>query len=245
MLTPDGKHFPRNPDKFVFDEEVAAIFDDIAARSIPHYHAAHRLHAGLAARSLSKPNPRILDVGASLGAFYSHLTTEGAPLHGRKDFTYVAVDNSAAMCEGLKKRHGDAVTTIQADVLDPEWLPADYRSAQYDVVCCYYVIQFLPPDVQYRILAKLARMVAPGGCFFLGHKIKVDGRLGAALHEQYIQWRMANGYTRAEIDAKTAALKNSMWVQKQQDIITRMEYHFTEVQETTRFTVFATLAAFK
>ncbi|MGY0523036.1 hypothetical protein ACW0JY_38935, partial [Pseudomonas aeruginosa] len=76
----------------------------------------------------------------------------------------------------------------------------------YDVVNLSYVLQFITPAVQRRVLAKVVEMVRPGGLLFIGAKYEVLGQVGEMPHRQYIEWRIERGYSREEIEAKTKAL---------------------------------------
>lgn len=240
MLTTDGTpvHFPANPAKFEFDGEVAKIFPDMAARSIPNFHAAHAAHVNMAAALLSTPGCRVLDIGASRGHFYAHMLEAGY-----RDTKYVAVDNSEAMCSLLKKDYPEAEVHCM-DLREPGFRQL-VSGQQFDIVVCNYVAQFLPPADQIPMLLSLLGVLAPGGMFFLGHKSKHYGSLGEAAHLEYLRFRMQNGYTREEIEAKTLALKGSMFPMDHAFVMSLLATACREVQETTRFMMFSTIAARK
>lgn len=235
-------HFPADPTKFVFDEEVAQIFPDMAARSIPHFLLGHKSHAKIVASSpalIGAESCRVLDIGASRGHFLQHLLAQNVPCR----IDYTGVDYSAPMCKLLQEEFPDA-TVMHSDITSPEfntWLSGE----QFDVVCCNYVLQFLQPNTQMAALSRLLHAVKPGGLFFLGHKARHEGLLGEQAHELYIQWRMINGYTREEVEAKTAALKGSMFPMSHHAVMTMLRNTFSEVQETSRFMMFSTVAARK
>ena len=196
-------HMPANPEKFEFDKEVAEVFPDMAVRSIPNFLQAHRSNARLAQKMLiSKGRCRILDAGASRGHFISELTALSV---GR--LSVVALDYSAPMLEHLK-RDFPQVDARHVDMTSEEFLSSDET---FDVVNCSYVLQFIPLQRQDAVLRKLCSMVRPGGLMFFGAKMAVHGEIGEFLQEEYIRWRVRQGYSRQEIEAKTAALKNSMW----------------------------------
>ena len=231
-------HFPANPQYFQFDSEVAKIFPDMAARSIPNFHQAHMLHVQMAMPALSSPGCRILDVGASRGHFYSHVKASGA-----EGVEYTAVDSSEAMCDAIRAEYPEA-TVLCEDASVPDFWSEKVRD-KFDIICCNYTLQFMPVGSPFFVLNACYRKLVQGGYFFLGHKSQHNGQLGEAAHEQYIRWRMGNGYTRDEIEAKTKALKGSMFPMNHEDVVTTLRARYAEVQETTRFLMFSTLAARK
>lgn len=198
-------HFP-DGDKFVFDKEVADIFPSMAKRAIPLFYETHKLHANLCRPWLDRAEGvRILDVGASRGAFLSALR-ELTPL--RYIDHIVAMDISEPMCQHLRAEY-PGVQVIHRDITSPEFFAMD--DGAWDIINCTYVVQFVKPEHQVAVLRKLTRMLAPGGVLFLGQKMDSSGPVGRLLHAEYIRFRRENGYTDEEIEAKTAALQNSMW----------------------------------
>lgn len=198
-------HMPANPDKFEFDTEVAEVFPDMAVRSIPNFLQAHKAHARIAeALMFSHGRLRVLDAGASRGHFIQAIRQTS---HHRPSI--VALDYSEAMVEHLKRDYRKGVEVRLCDMSSPEFLNSDET---FDVINASYVLQFIPLNCQDAVLRKLCNMVRPGGLLFFGAKMAVHGELGALLQDEYIRWRMRQGYSREEIEAKTAALKNSMWL---------------------------------
>lgn len=240
----DGRviHMPKNPDVFQFDDEVAKIFPDMARRSIPMYHEAHRAHAAMLAPWLQFRDVDVLDIGASRGEFFRYVETM-YPEHIRgKDVRYTAIDNSQAMLNMLSRDFPNAYCR-KMDLLSDDFLCLD---RQYDIIVCNYIIQFIPPEHQWRILTKIAQLVRPGGVLVFGHKAASSGMMGKVAHDEYIEFRIRNGYSRAEIEAKTKALANAMWTQDHEELKTGLlGLGFTEIVETTRWMMFNTFVAMK
>lgn len=240
----DGRevHFPDDPERFSFNSEVSKIFDSMALRSIPNYAEAHAAHARML-KDWVKPGARILDVGASRGAFLRALFQEYPDLNTPESAVNVhAIDNSPDMCEYLT-RDFPYVYVRQEDLASPSFLYVE--QAKYDVICANYVLQFSPREKQEAVLVKLMHMVRVGGVLILGHKAAHYGFSGAAAHEEYIRFRMANGYTREEIEAKTKALQNSMFPMDHAKLMRILSLHYAEVTETFRYMMFSTLFAVK
>lgn len=234
-------HFPADPKKFAFDPEVAKIFEDMAIRSIPNFLQAHDCHASMARPWLQVPGATVMDVGASRGSFFRALQKHYPRQMANGDIKLHAIDNSDKMCEYLR---GD-FTTAQVECLDitsDEFLG---RIEQYDIVCAHYVLQFIHPDKQQEVLSKIFRMVKQGGVLIFGHKAMHHGDTGALSHEEYIRFRLENGYTMEEIKAKTLALKGSMFPMKHGRLMSAVRTHFSDVSETFRFMMFSTFFAVK
>lgn len=233
-------HFPADSGKFSFDSEVSAIFHDMARRSIPNFFEAHAAHARMLGPWM-RPGVRILDIGASRGAFLQALETQYPGLISSGKAYVVAVDNSESMCDYLRSEFP------HADVRNQSVTGPEFRSMQerFDVVCCHYTLQFVHPDYQTQALHKIIGAVRRQGVFIYGHKAQYHGQSGSLAHEEYIRFRMANGYTREEIEAKTRALKGSMFPLDHQRLLNVLQHSFDEVTETYRFMMFSTLFAVK
>lgn len=233
-------HFPANPNKFAFDAPVAAIFENMADRSIPNFRASHAAHAAMLHDWITQPaGASILDVGSSRGAFLAAIRAmypENWP-----GLSIQAVDNSPAMCEYLSQDFPDILVHCE-DIAGDEF---QSRKRQYDVVCVHYVLQFISIPDQWKVLLHLFSLVRPGGVLVFGHKSEHHGRSGELAHEEYIKFRIGNGYTREEIEAKTLALRGSMFPMNHEAVLAAVKRNFSDVSETFRFMMFSALFAIK
>lgn len=201
-------HFPQG-DKFQFDAEVSHIFEDMAKRSIPMYEEAHRLHASLLAPILDRGDKvTVYDIGASRGHFFKEICNQLQidVKEGDSRFNFVAVDQSMHMLDRLKEEM-PWVQTVESDALQLVDLqePAD-------IICLFYLLQFIHEAGDKLALLQWAnRNIREGGIVLLGQKERVSPTYCAMFDDEYYQFRMRNGYSLAEIQAKTKALKNSMW----------------------------------
>lgn len=231
-------HMPNNPDKFVFDTEVSAIFPDMAARSIPMYHEAHAMNARMAGPWVARAGAEILDIGASRGAFLRALDD----LYGIENLDIKATDNSPAMV-GYMRKDFPSVQVEQVDITGRGFLQC---MNTYDVINCTYVLQFIPENLQRLVLSKICSMVRRGGVLFMAQKSKDLSPIGEVVHEEYIRWRMANGYTREEIEAKTKALAGSMWPMTEKLLTEDLRsMGMTEVTRTCSWGPFSNLMCIK
>jgi len=239
-------HIPANPDVFQFDEEVSRIFPDMASRAIPMYHEAHRAHVAMLEEFLSRGLRSVLDIGASRGAFFMHLL-DCPGLRNRVEdrlLSLTAVEYSPYMADHLRRDFPQSM--VYQDDLSDAASPSKWRDFLYDVVVCNYVLQFIPYERQMRALQKVIASVRPGGFLIFGHKEALPSGDGSALaHDEYIRFRLRNGYTQAEIDAKTKALKGSMFTMSNVTLRSILEDRGFIVTETTRWMHFNTLIAQK
>lgn len=233
-IAADGRavHFPHG-DTFVFDSEVAEIFPDMALRSIPLFYETHALHAGVCRPWMEQEEVVIFDVGASRGAFLTELHTRYDL--NRPEVFVSACDLSFDMAAKLHSQYPFVAVEVM-DVTGDKF--AALPNEKCDIINCTYVMQFLPVDKQVAFLRKLSRMLKPGGVMFLGQKMLCEGPAGRLLQEQYIDFRLRNGYTREEIEAKTAALANSMWPMPDTVLVEYLNKFGLETVETTRWGVF-------
>lgn len=234
-------HFPADPQKFIFDAEVANVFDDMAVRAIPNFLAAHEAHTSMCFPWLSIHGVSVMDIGASRGAFFREIQRQHPEKVENGDITLHAVDNSEQMCNYLRQDFPKA-DVQQVDVTSSEFLN---DSRTYDIVCANYILQFVPEHLQTQVLARVFKMVRQGGVLIFGHKSMHHGESGDLSHEQYIKFRLANGYTMEEITAKTRALRGSMFPMKHGRLMSSVRTHFSDVSETFRFMMFSTFFAIK
>lgn len=242
--TADGRpvHVPANPKRFEFDAEVSRIFPDMAERSIPNFSEAHYSHAAMIVAMLrDSATYEVMDIGASRGAFFKELKDANFAYPSSKFFTLSAIENSKPMLKYLERDFPHA-RLYEMDLESDEF---QAFTGTYHVVCVNYVLQFVRPEHQERVLQKIIGMVKPGGILVFGHKSKHYGILGDAAHERYISFRMAQGYSLEEIEAKTAALRGSMFPMDHHKLMETLHANFSVVQETYRFMMFSTLMAVK
>lgn len=248
--TEGGKvvHFPKNADVFQFDAEVSKIFPDMARRSIPMYWEGHRAHAAMLKEvfETARPPARILDIGASRGAFLRALISEYGESHLRAgDWEYTALDHSLPMVQYMQDDFSHLPIDVQQEDITTEYFLSRPEGV-YDVVNMNYVLQFIHPADQLMVLRKVCALVKPGGVLILGQKDAFETMLGQSAHQEYMNFRVRNGYSREEIAAKTKALKGAMYPMNHSVLVTNVYLNgFREVYQTTRWMMFNTLYCIK
>lgn len=186
---------------FRFDAAVAGAFDDMAARSIPLYSELQQLCGAVAAR-VARPGGTIYDIGCSTGASLLAMA-RSAPAAD-----LIGLDASAEMLS-ICRRNIDAAglaDRIELRLQAAEKLEIERPAA---LATCNYLLQFLPLAAREALLSKIARSLAPGGLLIVSEKcLPDDSALDTALEELYHGFKMRNGYSPREIEAKKAALKD-------------------------------------
>ncbi len=188
------------PGDFVFDEKVAAVFDDMIHRSVPGYTTIIAMGASLAEKHY-QPGTRIYDLGCSLGAASLAIARRMA---GRP-CEIVAVDNSRPMLDALEARlaslGGGPVQCRHEDIRDCEIAGAS-------VAILNFTLQFIDPVDREPLLRRIFQGMTEGGVLILSEKILVDDpRLDALYIDMYHEFKQDMGYSELEISRKRAALE--------------------------------------
>lgn len=190
------------PGGFRFDAEVARVFSDMIARSVPGYAETVALSGWLAGR-YGRDDTRVYDLGCSLGAT---LFACARALAGRR-VDLVGIDASAPMIERCRQR-------LAEQELDPrpELHRADLRDTDFEpasVVILNWTLQFIPPAERDALVRRLAEALVPGGVLILSEKmIDPDPRAQAELEQLHRAFKRAQGYSEMEIAAKRTEIEN-------------------------------------
>lgn len=240
-------HMPKRPDTFEFDEEVAFIFDNMARRSIPLYDESRRLAVNLTAQAVNEllaegNTVTIVDVGASTGNFFHDLWIKFGrdPTKPIPNVDLIAIDNSSHMLDRLSRKVPHAIL-----MKDDATCLRHYENMA-NVVNMAYVAQFLEGDAQRSLYKYAYQAMAPGGLLICAQKEQILGQFASYYAEEYIQFRRNHGYTMEEVEAKTAALKNSMWPMPYAYTASVLsDVGFIGIQEVSRWLQFSTLVARK
>lgn len=192
-------------EKWEFDAEVAKVFDDMLARSIPQYDVMREAVTDLAARFLTTAMPaertaRVVDLGASRGESLAPLVD----LY-RGAVEYHAVEISEAMLAELRQRWSHDEVAIHGTDLRNGYpqLPG-----AADVTLAVLTIQFTPIEHRQRILHEVFLNTRDGGGFIfvekvLGHTAEID----ELMKKLYYDLKGKNGYSPEQIERKRLSLE--------------------------------------
>lgn len=189
------------PKDFVFDEKVAAVFEDMINRSVPGYRTILSMIGVLAKKHYQKGS-RIYDLGCSLGGASLAMASE----LGSDALEIVAVDNSEAMisklAEKLSANDIRSVACLCDDILE---MPIEDAS----VVVLNFTLQFIDPASRQTLMEKIYQGLRPGGILVVSEKILLpDTELNDLMIELYHEFKESQGYSKLEISQKRTALEN-------------------------------------
>ena len=232
------KVFSRPIEKqFEFDEQIAAVFDDMLKRSVPFYDEAMALTKRYAQAYL-KEGGRLYDLGCSTA---STLLDIERGLETEAEL--VGIDNSASMLEQAQRKlqvFGSGIRLEEADIMSYQYRPCD-------VVISNYTLQFIRPLVRETLIKTLFDALKPGGAFIFSEKVvSEDKRLNKLMIDSYYDFKKQQGYSEYEIMQKREALENVLipyTEQENREMVKRCG--FAHCETIFRWGNFATFIAIK
>ncbi len=223
--------------QFEFDEEVAAVFDDMLERSVPFYEESRKITKFFALKAL-RENGILYDLGCSTASLLIDIHRDlNTPA------TLIGLDNSEAMLEHAQRKieaFCANVSVINADILE-----YDYKET--DVVISNYTLQFIRPLVREELVAKIADALTQTGVFIFSEKIiSHHAKLNKDLIECYYDFKKDQGYSEYEIVQKREALENVLVpYSEEENIIMAKNAGFSHCEVIFRWANFATFIAIK
>jgi tRNA (cmo5U34)-methyltransferase len=223
--------------QFEFDEEVAAVFDDMLQRSVPFYKESQNITEFFALKYLKKDGI-LYDLGSSTASLLINISK-------KLDFeaTLVGLDNSEAMLEQARKKSlalGAKIELYNADILEYEYKKAD-------VFVSNYTLQFIRPLVREELVKKIYNSLDDKGVFIFSEKvISHNSKLNKELIECYYGFKKQQGYSEYEIMQKREALENVLVPYSEEENITMAKNcGFSHCEVIFRWANFATFIAIK
>jgi tRNA (cmo5U34)-methyltransferase len=190
---------------FTFDQKVAAVFDDMVARSVPFYGELQRMLSDLCLQFLPEQDGKVCDLGCSTGTTIDLILSNPAcpaSTHG------YGVDNAHAMLDQAREKlathvRANRVTLMQAD------LDSDLQLPPVNVVLMNWTLQFVRPIHREGLLQRIHSSIKPGGALLMAEKVLVEDSLLNRLYiELYYRYKARQGYTAEEIQRKRESLEN-------------------------------------
>jgi tRNA (cmo5U34)-methyltransferase len=189
---------------FAFDEEVAAVFDDMLMRSVPFYEEQQRMTVELA-RRFWKPGTLVYDLGCSTGTTLLELARE------LPSARLVGYDNSEPMLERTRRKVAEAGLADRIDVKpgDLNGPPEDLCLDQAGIVTMLLTLQFVRPLRRDELIRKIFESLGDGGALIVYEKVLTrDAEVNRLFIDAYYEFKRNQGYTEMEIARKREALEN-------------------------------------
>ncbi|WP_457744292.1 carboxy-S-adenosyl-L-methionine synthase CmoA [Sulfurimonas sp.] len=223
--------------QFEFDEEVAAVFDDMLERSVPFYKESQKITEFFALKNL-KEEGILYDLGCSTATILLNI-------HRKLTLNAVLVglDNSEAMLAQARRKceaYGANIEVCNADILEYEYKKAD-------VFISNYTLQFIRPLVREELVKKIALSLKEEGVFIFSEKvISHHSKLNKDLIECYYDFKKEQGYSEYEIIQKREALENVLVpYSEEENIKMAQNAGFSHCEIIFRWANFATFIAIK
>ncbi len=186
---------------WTFGADTPKSFDSHVERSVPFYHEGHELVAQLSDFFI-KPDSVGFEIGSSTGA----LTRKLAQRHP-SSVRWVGIEPEPAMVSfanaELEKSPEikERVTYVQEDA-------CIFPFEKSDFIVSYYTVQFVTPRLRQELINEIYQALNWGGAFVLFEKVRSpDARFQDILTALYTDFKLQQGYTPAEIIAKSRSLK--------------------------------------
>lgn len=183
-------------------DNISGEFDDHIQKSIPLYRQGHELVCHYSDFFL-KPDSIVYDIGCSTGQFLARL----ARRHARKaELRLIGIDTVEDMIgyAGQLSAQDPRLSFVLGNALDMQFDHAD-------MIIANYTIQFLPPRVRQTLIDTLYTSLNWGGAFFMFEKVRApDSRFQDYANQVYIEFKLDNGFSEAEIINKARSIKGVM-----------------------------------
>ena len=225
---------------FVFDEDVANVFEDMIKRSVPGYIALNQLLPVIANQFLQQ-NTHIYDLGCSLGE--ASISIAKSSIY--KNIQIYSVDNSDAMVNQLQERIVNQDLEAMIKVILSDIANIDIKNASF--VILNYTLQFIQRSKRNDLIKKIYTGLNPGGALLLSEKItyqdKEEDKLMQRLHENF---KRLNDYSELEISQKRESLENVLIRDTHEQHVDRLRHSgFSEVSVLIKYLNFVTYLAIK
>jgi len=196
-------------DKWEFDAEVTACFDDMLNRSIPQYGVMRKAVFDLGTRFVH-PGDTIVDLGCSTGeALEPYVTRYGASCK------YVGVETSIPMVTAAMERfkgrassdmYGDSqgvsVEIVRMDLRDT--YPVNMAKLTMSVL----TMMFIPIEYRQRVIDQAYNHTLPGGAFIVVEKLLGSGGdINTMMIDIYHEMKRNKGYSSEEVERKRMSLQ--------------------------------------
>src|SRR5687767_13291609 len=191
-------------DDFSFNEEVAAVFDDMVDRSVPFYQEIQRMVAELAT-DFAQPGTNVYDLGCSTCASFLQIDRV---MPAEAGVRFVGIDDSTQMLDKARAKLA-AVNFKRPFHLETADLNTGVEISNASVVMLVLTLQFIRPLYRERLIQSIWRGLGDNGCQIVVEKVLGENSTFNRLFiKHYYEMKRRNGYSELEISQKREALEN-------------------------------------
>lgn len=188
-------------EKWKFDDDVTAAFDDMLARSIPQYDVMRQACFDLASY-YRQERSWIVDLGCSRGEAIGRLVDKFG-VHNK----FYGCDVSKPMLDAARSRFDGMIKCGQAEIQELD-LRIDYPHHGASVTLCILTLQFTPIEYRQKILRNIYNSTISGGALILVEKVLgSDADIDEIMVKTYYELKAKNGYTQEQIERKRLSLE--------------------------------------
>ena len=190
---------------FTFNDEVAAVFDDMLVRSVPFYLEQRLLIEEITQKFWSE-GTTVYDLGCSSATALIRCAKTMEPTAH-----FVGYDNSEPMLERARekvKAEGleDRIELRYADLNNDL---SNYPLENASVVTMGWTLQFIRPLKRDALIRWIHKNMVDGGAFIVNEKILTnDSNMNRFFIDFYYNFKRRTGYSEEEILRKREALEN-------------------------------------
>ncbi len=203
---------------FVFDEQVANVFDDMIRRSVPGYGSIIHM-VGVLAGQYTQADSLCYDLGCSLGAG----TLAMRRFIQKENVKIIAVDNSEAMVGKCRQNIVRSNLTVPVEIICGDIVETPIENASFAAI--NFTLQFISPDHRASLIRRIYDGLLPGGVLVISEKIDFtdpeEQKVQTELHHSF---KKLNGYSELEISQKRTALENVL-------VPDTLEVHLERIQQ--------------
>ena len=183
---------------WAFGKNIALKFDSHIEKSIPMYKETQWLCNEIA-DFFVKENCVVYDLGCSTGTYLKSLALRHK---SKKQVTFYGVDVVKQMINFAKKKnYSKNIKYLHKDIMK-------LKMKKNDFTISFFTIQFIKQNYRQTMINKIYKNLNWGGAFFFAEKVRsYDARTQDMMNEIYKEWKLLNGFTDREINAKTKSLK--------------------------------------
>jgi len=215
-------------DDFTFNNEVAAVFDDMVDRSVPFYQEIQRMVAELAT-DFAQPGTNLYDLGCATCTSFLRIDQVMPADAGVR---FVGIDDSSEMLDKARTKL-NAVKFKRPFHLEVADLNSGVDVSNASVIMMVLTLQFIRPLYRERLLKSLWNGLADNGCLIVVEKVLGENSTFNRLFiKHYYEMKMRNGYSELEIAQKREALENVLVpyrLEENKELLRRVGFRHVDV----------------